>query len=329
MGQAKLQTTQASQASRQRSAWQKRLVANRGVLFVAPAIILFLIFGLYPVIYSIVLSFFRWNGFSGFSLVPFSCVTPTCKFIGLDNFKEFLFSNPITTQMFRQAVLRDVFLLLVVTVGTIVLALPLALALNRSVRGQSFFRTLLMLPMVTAGVAVYYVWSFIYQPDGLLNAALRTVGLGVLQAQQGWLGTSALALPAVAVVLIWSSVPGGVIFYLAGLQTISSELYEAARLDGANNWQLLVSITWPLLLPITVIIVISTLNSILQGSYQTIYLMTNGGPAGNTTTTGLLVFNYGFGDQRDLGVASAMAWLLFIAVFVIALLNLRIFRSRV
>ncbi|MBC8164074.1 MAG: sugar ABC transporter permease [Roseiflexaceae bacterium] len=328
MRQAKLRTTQAAAPVRKRSRWLAVAHANSGVLFVLPAVLLFLVFGLYPVIYSFVLSFFRWNGFSGFSILPFACVAPTCSFVGFDNFKEFLFANPITAGMFRQAIWRDMFLLTTVTGGTIVLALPIALALNQGVRGQSLFRMLIMLPMVTAGIAVYYVWTFIYQPDGLLNSVLQMVGLGAIGAKQGWLGTSSLALPSVAVVLIWSSVPAAVIFYLAGLQTINAELYEAARLDGANSWHLLLHITWPLLLPITIIIVISTLNAIIQSSYQTIYLMTNGGPAGSTTTTGLMVFNYGFGDQRDLGVASAMAWMLFLALAVITMVNLRVFRSR-
>ena len=117
------------------------------------------------------------------------------------------------------------------------------------------------------------------------------------------------------------------ILYLAGLQTIDRDLYEAAIVDGANAWQLLWRITWPLLYPVTVIIVITSINAALQG-YEMVYLMTYGGPAGHTEVVGLQIFKYGFGDQRQLGMASAMSWALFAVVFVVALFNLRIFRSQ-
>jgi ABC-type sugar transport system permease subunit len=214
-----------------------------------------------------------------------------------------------------------------VTLGTIVVALPLAIALNRAARGQSVYRIVIMLPMVTAGIAIYYVWSFIYEPDGLLNNVLGTLGLNFLQAKQGWLGQPDRALLSLIIVMIWGAVPIATILYLAGLQTIDRELYEAAKMDGASAWRLLRNITWPLLYPVTVVIVITSINSVLQG-YEMVYLMTYGGPAAHTEVVGLQIFKYGFGDQRQLGMASAMSWVLFALVFVVALLNLRIFRSQ-
>jgi multiple sugar transport system permease protein/raffinose/stachyose/melibiose transport system permease protein len=104
-------------------------------------------------------------------------------------------------------------------------------------------------------------------------------------------------------------------------------MYEAAIIDGANAWQQLWNITWPLLLPVTVVIIITSINGVLQG-YEMVYLMTYGGPAGHTEVVGLQIFKYGFGDQRQLGMASAMSWALFALVFVVALLNMRLFRSR-
>ena len=184
-----------------------------------------------------------------------------------------------------------------------------------------------MLPMVTSGIAVFYVWTFIYQPDGLLNGVLETVGLGVLQAERGWLGQPDRALGALIVVMIWGAVPSAVILYLAGLQTIDHELYEAAVLDGASAWQTLWRITWPLLNRVTVIVVITSINAALQG-YEMVYLMTNGGPANHTDVVGLQIFNYAFGDQRRIGMSAAMSWLLFVAVFGIALVNVRVFRPR-
>jgi len=304
----------------------QRLRENSGILFVLPAIVLFLVFGLYTVIYSFVLSFFRWSGFGKFSLLPFACDAPTCQFAGLDNFAQFLFKEPTLSRFFWLAFQHNIVMAVVVTVGTVLVALPLAVALNR-VRGRAIFRTALMLPMVTAGIAVYYVWSFIYEPDGLLNGVLQTIGLGFLQAKQGWLSHPDLALPALMLVMIWAAVPLATILYLAGLQTIEKDLYEAAVMDGASAWQQLTRITWPLLLPVTVVIVITSINSVLQG-YEMIYLMTYGGPAGHTEVIGLQIFKYGFGDQRQLGMASAMSWALFVLVFVIAMVNLRLFRPQ-
>ena len=299
---------------------------NSGFLFVLPAIVLFLVFGLYTVIYSFVLSFFRWNGFGRFSLLPFACDAPTCQPAGLDNFAQFLFKEPTLSRFFWLALQHNAVMAVVVTAGTILIALPLAVALNRAVRGRTIYRTALMLPMVTAGIAVYYVWSFIYEPDGLLNGVLKAVGLDILQARQGWLGQPDRALISLMIVMIWGAVPLATILYLAGLQTIEKELYEASVIDGASAWQQLLRITWPLLLPVTVVIVITSINSVLQG-YEMVYLMTYGGPAGHTEVVGLQIFKYGFGDQRQLGMASAMSWVLFVLVFVIALINLRLFRS--
>jgi ABC-type sugar transport system permease subunit len=312
--------------AKQRKSIGQILRANSGFLFIAPALIIFIVFGLYTVVYSIALSFFRWNGFGVFSILPPACEAPACAFVGLDNFREFLYLNPTQSQFFWKALQNNLIIAVFVTVGTIIIALPLALALNRAVRGQALYRTVMLLPMVTAGIAIFYVWSFIYQPAGLLNSVLKSIGLDFLQAKQGWLGQPSTALLALMIVMIWGAVPQAMILYLAGLQTIAQELYEAAIIDGANAWQLMWRITWPLLKPITIIIVITSLNGALQG-YEMVYLMTNGGPAGHTQVVGLQIFNYGFGDQRQLGMASAMSWLLFGLVFVIALVNLRLFQQ--
>lgn len=312
---------------RRRKTLRQRLKANSGFLFILPAVVIFMVFGLYTVIYSIVLSFFRWNGFGKFSILPLVCEAPACKYVGLENFAEFLYKEPTWSHYFWWALQHNVTIAVLVTVGTIAIALPLAIALNRAMRGQAIYRLLIMLPMVTSGIAVYYVWTFIYEPDGLLNNALRTIGLGLLQARQGWLGQPDRALPALMIVLIWGAVPMAAILYLAGLQTIEKELYEAAIIDGANPWQILRKITWPLLYPVTVIIVITSINAALQG-YEMVYLMTYGGPAAHTEVVGLQIFKFGFGDQRQLGLASAMSWALFAAVFAVALFNVRILRSQ-
>ncbi|MCE7984279.1 MAG: sugar ABC transporter permease [Caldilinea sp. CFX5] len=318
-------TTVALSTKRNKSLGQW-LRANSGFLFVLPALLIFLIFGLYTVIYSVVLSFFRWNGFGVFSLLPFACEPPACQFAGWENFTYFLYREPTMSGFFWQALQHNLAMALFVTGGTILIALPLAIALNRAKRGQTVYRLLIMLPMVTAGIAVYYTWMFIYEPDGLLNSALGNLGLDFLQAKQGWLGQVDRALPALMIVMIWAAVPSAVILYLAGLQTIEKELYEAAVIDGATDWQQLWRITWPLLLPVTMVIIITSVNGVLQG-YEMVYLMTYGGPAGHTEVVGLQIFKYAFGDQRQLGMASAMSWVMFLLVFVVALVNLRLLRT--
>jgi ABC-type sugar transport system permease subunit len=307
--------------------FRRRLVANSGFLFVTPAVATFVVFGLYTVVYSFALSFFRWNGFSRFSLLPFQCQPPGCRFVGLDNFTDFLdYNRFVTARLFWDALVHNLVIAVALPVGTILVALPLALSLNRAARGQALYRTFVMLPMVTAGIAVYYVWLGLYQPDGPLNGALGSLGLGVLEAQNGWLGDINRALPSLIVVMVWSNIPFATILYLAGLQSLDSELYEAARIDGARGWSMLRHITWPLLNRVTLLVVITSVNVAMQG-YEINYLMTGGGPANHTDVVGLQIFQFGFGGRVQLGMASAMAWTLFVMVLAIGLVNLRLFRS--
>ena len=303
----------------------KRLKKNSGFLFVLPAVLIFLVFGLYTIIYSFVLSFFRWKGSSIFSLFPPTCEAPGCAFWGLQNYKDFLYADAGVAKLFWMAMENNLVVALVVPAATIIVSLLIAIALNRAGRVVPLFRTIMMLPMVTSGIAVYFAWSSIYLSDGPLNAMLNAAGLGFLSAPHGWLGTAGTALPALMVVMIWSSVPLAVILYLAGLQTIDQELYEAATIDGANGWHMLWYITWPLLRPVTFIILIFAINSAFQG-FDLPLLMTKGGPANHTQVVGLRIFNFGFGDDLQLGIASAMGWVLFLLVFVISLINLRVFR---
>src|SRR5512138_1921507 len=320
-----LTAPQVLKKEKSRRSIRRWLQDNRVFLFVSPAVLIFLIFGLYTVVYSFALSFFRWNGLSKFSLFPPICEAPGCAFWGLDNYKDFLYADAGVAKLFWLAIQHNALIAVFVPAGTILIGLLVAIALNRAGKSIPFFRTLMMLPMVTSGIAVYFAWSSIYLSNGPLNAMLRAVGLGFLAAESGCLGGPNTALPALMAVMIWSSVPFAVILYLAGLQTIDQELYEAAIIDGANGWQTLWYITWPLLRPVTVIILILAINSALQG-FDMPLLMTKGGPANHTQVVGLRIFSFGFGDDLQLGIASAMGWVLFLLVFILSLINLRIFR---
>ncbi len=305
--------------------FMQQLRDNRGFLFVFPAVLIFVVFGLYTVVYSLALSFFRWNGLSKFSLFPPACESPGCAFWGLRNYQDFLYRDMGVSKLFWLAMKNNALIAIFVPAATILIGLLVAIALNRTVRGTSIFRTFMMLPMVTAGIAVYFTWSSIFLSDGPLNAILNTIGLGFLAAKHGWLGGANTALPALMIVMVWGTAPSAIILYLAGLQTIDQELYEAAIMDGANGWHMLWSITWPLLRPVTVIILILAINSAMQG-FEMPLLMTKGGPANHTQVVGLRIFSFGFGNDLQLGIASAMGWGLFLLVFLFSLVNLRLFR---
>ncbi len=198
-----------------------RLRRNSGFLFISPAVLIFLVFGLYTIVYSLVLSFFRWKGFTKFSILPPVCEAPGCLFWGIKNYQDFLYRDPGVAKLFWQAMQNNAIIAVVVPAGSVLIGLLVAIALNRAVRGQAVFRTVMMLPMVTSGIAVYYAWTSIYLSNGPLNAIFSTLGLDFLVAKHGWLGQANTALPALMVVMIWSTVPSAIILYLAGLQTIS------------------------------------------------------------------------------------------------------------
>lgn len=304
-------TTGRAGVKRKKGLWG----ALTGYAFVAPALILYAVLGAYTVIYGIALSFYRWNGFS-----------PKWNWEGLNNFKNFLYDNPLLSKVFWEAARNNLMIMITLPLGIILIALPLAVALNNIKRFAGLFRAMFFLPMVTSGIAVYYTWRWIYNADGLLNHLLRAVGLGFLAPQDGFLGNIYTALPALIWVMIWGSVPFAILLYLTGLQTIEPAIYEAARIDGASKFQILWRITWPLLYPVTGIILITNLNGALQG-FESVLLMTNGGPTNKTNVLGLQIYNMAF-QNGQLGPASAMAWTLFILALGLALVNLKIFRQR-
>ncbi len=289
--------------------WQK----NKGVVFILPAIALWLFVGLYPVAMSVSLSFHSWNGFSKFSIFPtYVCEAPGCKYVGWRNYDRILTPDTPPYREFMDAVFNNLSMMTIGTAGVILIALPLAMAMNNAVRGARMFRTLLLFPMATSGVAIYYVWKLIYQPEGVLNGMLATVGLDHWIVKNGFLGDINTALYALIVITIWGGVPFSMLLYLAGLQTIPQEVVEASIVDGAGAFARLRHIIWPLLRPITVIIMVLSFSGALQG-FEMPLIMTDGGPTGHTTVVGLLVYKRAFadGDAARMGLASAYGWILF------------------
>ncbi len=291
-----------------------------GYLFLLPNFTGFLLFVFFPVIASLLLSFCQWHIFND----------PYPRFAGFGNFVKLL-SNP----EFWHYTYNTVFLMLGIPIG-MTLSLCLALLLNKGIRAIRLYRMVYFLPTVSAGVALLVLWVWIYNPNyGLMNYMLLKLGIqgpnwllgGVkLQFLKDWFGISPMcyyAKPALMLMGLWTGVGGyNMILYLAGLQGINPELYEAADVDGANAWQKFRHITWPMLSPTTFFIFIMSLIGGFQGGFQAAYVMTQGGPERSTTTVSYYIFRELYQAHHG-GYTSAIAWFLFIVVFTLTLISWR------
>ena len=271
-----------------------------GYLFILPNFAGFLIFTFVPILASLVLSFTSWDIFS------------RIQFIGFENY-----SSMIHDPDFWNAAGNTLFLMLGIPLGMLG-SLFLANVLNKKLRGIVVFRTMFYLPTISAGVALLILWKWIYNSDfGLLNSFLSSLGID----GPDWLGSIHWAKPAFIIMTFWIGVGGNnMILYLAALQGISPELYEAGEIDGANAWHKFWSITWPLVSPTSFFIFIMSIIGGFQGGFNAAYVMTRGGPSNATTTLSYYIFNTGF-VQLQMGYAAAIAWTMFIAVLVVTLVN--------
>ena len=292
--------------------------ALTGYAFVLPALALFALMGIYTVGYGLALSFAQWNGF-----------TPQWTWVGFGNYLDLLYRDPIYAPVVRSAAARTLAVMIAVPALTVAIGFPLAVALNRVRMLRGAFRTVFFLPYVTAGIAVFYAWTYVLQPDGSLNFILSHLGLGTLTQPQGFLGNPATALPTLVVVMSWSAIPVAMLLYLTGLQSIDTAVLDAARADGAGQLRTMTAIVWPLLRPITAAVVLLNMRDALQG-FQIFLIMTNGGPGGHTIVLGLEAYKLAFFGNLGptLGLASALGWLLFVAALLLAALNLGVLRSR-
>lgn len=270
-------------------------------MFILPNLIGFLTFTLLPVLGSFALSFAEWD-----------LITPP-RFVGLGNYQRLIASDPdIWRCWWNTAVLMSG--LPVAIFGSLLLAVML----KRPFSTMVLFRTIYFLPTISAGIAVYILWRWMLNPDyGIINWLLGHLGV----AGPAWLQSTFWAKPALVMVSIWSTVGGtNMVLYLAALQGISPELYEAADIDGASGWHKLWHITWPLVTPTTFFIVTMSVIAGFQGGFEAVYVMTNGGPAGSTTTVSLYIYRLAYEWYR-MGYAAAVAWMLFVIVFAVTLAN--------
>jgi len=269
--------------------------------FIAPSLIGFAAFVLFPVLFSLGLSTVEWN-----------LLTPPVP-VGLQNYVLIL-HDPFFWRVMGNTVYY--------TAGTVLpgvaLSLVLALALNRRLPGQVALRTVYFMPVISSTVAVAMVWRWIYNTDfGLLNTALRWLGLAPI----GWLTTTTWAMPAVILMSIWKNLGYSMVIFLAGLQAIPRPYYDAAAVDGASGWQQFWRITLPLLSPATFFVTVMSVITSFQVFGQ-VYMMTGGGPAYATSTIVFHIYQQAFEAFR-MGYSSAMAWALFVVIFVFTLLQMR------
>jgi multiple sugar transport system permease protein len=297
----------------------RRSEAAWGFAFVAPAIVLFAVMGVYTLGYGLSLSFASWNGF-----------TPHWTWVGLRNYADLLWSSPTYAPAVHAAARNTLWVMIAVPVLTVLVSFPLALLLNSVRRFATVLRSVYFLPYVTAGIAVYFAWQYILQPDGAVNLLLRALGMGSLRQPQGFLGNPSTALATLIVITVWSAAPVAMLLYLAGLQSVDPTLIEAAQIDGAGWGRITGSVLWPLLRPITAVVVLLNLRDSLQ-AFQTFLIMTNGGPGDHTNVLGLEAYKLAFLSKLGptLGLASALGWLLFLAALGLAVVNQRALRKLV
>ena len=278
-------------------------------LFILPALILFLLFVIYPIFRSVYFSFFDWNGLG-----------PAVDNIGIENYK-----NILTDQVFLKAI-RNVLLIIVFSLGMqLPLALALAVLVGRDLRGRSLYRTIFFLPYVLSEVNTAIMWMLLYNPDperGFLNAILVLIP-GVKPV--AWLGDMNIVLFAVFIALTWKYFGFHMLLYLTGLQNIPTELEEAGRMDGANAFQNFFYITLPLLgSTIRTSVYMSVLGSIQQ--FILVWIMTKGGPVNASETMATYMYRFGF-VRFKLGYGSAVAIIMFLFCLIFSLAYRRLTRQ--
>ncbi|MBE6172878.1 MAG: sugar ABC transporter permease [Enterococcus faecium] len=269
--------------------------------FIAPNFIGFLIFTLVPVVFSLILAFMKWDSFS------------TPEFVGLQNFTRMLSDDTFWIS------LKNTFLYTIGVVPlTLICSLGLAILLNQKIKGVKFFRTAFFFPYVTSLVAIAVVWSMLFHPTmGPINQFLRVV----IENPPGWLSSSDWALTAIIIVSVWRGMGYYMILYLAGLQGISKELYEAAAMDGANRWKQFIHITVPALRPTTFFVTIMLVINCFK-IFDLVQVMTDGGPGRATNVLVYQVYSEAF-VKFNFGYASAIAMVLFVIVLVITVIQFK------
>lgn len=269
--------------------------------FIAPNFIGFFLFTLIPVIFSLILAFMKWDSFG------------TPKFVGLKNFSKMLNDDTFWIS------LKNTFLYTIGVVPlTLICSLGLAILLNKKIRGMKFFRTAFFFPYVTSLVAIAVVWNMLFHPTmGPINQFLKLF----IENPPGWTSSSDWALTAIVIVSVWRGMGYYMILYLAGLQSVPKELYEAASMDGAGKWKQFLNVTVPSLRPTTFFVTIMLVINCFK-IFDLVQVMTAGGPGRATNVLVYQIYNEAF-VKFNFGYASAIAMVLFVIVLSITVIQFK------
>ena len=336
---------------------KKREETIAGYLFIAPAVVVFVVFLIIPIVFSAYISLTDWNG-----ITPLNSEQPY-SYVGLDNYNQLLFKDGVRQQDFYKALKNTVYYVIGVVPTQTILALVLAVIVNqRWLKAKGFFRTAFYFPSITSSVVISLIFMWMFQRGGLVNAAVGSLfpnyqsvnwlddpngivhnilGLfGVTLRSAGdwarvevaglrlwdWVSGPSVTMLTIMILNTWTTVGTMMVIFLAALQNIPSHIYEAASIDGANAWQTFRQITVPLLRPTTFFVVTLGLIGTFQ-VFDQIFVISSGGPAKTTLTIAYLVYNNGFKNSA-MGVAAATAILLFIIIFVFSIIQRRFVGER-
>ncbi len=278
------------------------------VLFIGPNLLLFGIFSYWPMIYSGYLSTVRWD-----------MLAPVKRGVGLNNYR-YLWEN----DTFHKVLWNTLYFTLGAVGGSIVLGLAFALLLNQPLRGRDGARAVIFMPTLISGAVIGLVWAYIFDPRyGLIATTLRSIGL----PSPEWLRDPDWAMPAIIIVYIWKNVGFATVIFLAGLQGIPRDLYEAAKTDGAGPLWRFRSVTLPMLSPIMFFVVITSILSSFQ-AFDIINVMTRGGPVDATNTLIYYVYEQGF-VAFNAGRAAAASIIMFVLMLAITLFQMRMSERKV
>jgi len=278
-----------------------------GYLFASPAIFFIILFSVISIVVSLYISFFQYD-----------VISANRPFVGLGNYREALRKDPIFWSALRNTAIYVIGVVPAITIT----GFALALAGHSARYAKSFFRTIYFLPSITPMVVIALIWIWLYSPRGMFNQMLSAIGI----SGPNWLFDKDLALPSVIIMSVWQTVGYYTVLYLAGLADIPKDFYDAADVDGANWWQRIRHITVPLLSNVTLFVTVTLAIAAFQFFTQ-VYVMTRGWPGNATTTMQFFIFRQGFQYFR-MGYASAISWLLFVVIFVLSMVQLRLNRSR-
>jgi multiple sugar transport system permease protein len=290
-------------ASRRPILTERRTEILAGVLFHLPALLFFATFVVVPIFWGLGLAFYDWD------------VIHAATFVGTENFARYL-TDPVAQQVTRNSLVYS----LEVVPLSVVISLFLALLLNARLRGIGVFRWLYFMPLVTSTVAVALVWRWIFNGNyGLVNVVFGFV----LPQRIEWLNNEATVLHVISFMSIWRSLPVNIILFLAGLQDVPAELYEAAQIDGANRVQQVRFVTWPSITPTVFLVFVLQVIGSFFGAFDLVAVLTQGGPVNSSEVVVYYIYEQAF-RYFQIGYASAIAFVLFVVVLSITLIQWRL-----